>query len=98
LRELDEGARDYAQGCDWRQQLDVRAELELRHPESCYFVHTGPPARLSEQDFANPCDAQALSMSFLLRPDRNGPVFGYFDRGELDAFKAVRYERLEFCP
>jgi hypothetical protein len=94
LQRLDDAARDYAQGCDWREAPD--AGYDPREPADCYNVFTGPHARLSTFRLANPCDAPALVSPTLVEP--GAPLWGYYDRSEVAEFKILRYERLESCP
>lgn len=94
VNELDDGLRDVAQGCDWREAPD--AGYDPREPADCYNVFTGPDARLSTFRLANPCDAPALSSPTLVEP--GAPLWGYYDRSEMEEFKILRYERLDACP
>lgn len=94
--DLREELQDASQGCSWRSTRQVG--YDPREPESCYYVYTGPNARLAYFELANICDAEKLESPVLVRPGDSPALWGYYDRSERESFEILRYQRLEACP
>lgn len=91
LSQLEEGARDLAQGCSWRA---APGGFEARHPEDCYRVYTQASGRVA-LDPVDVCAAPELPRCLLVPP--GAEPFGYFDRNAVETFEILRYERDPEC-